>query len=301
MQWIERLNESITYMEEHITEEIDYERLAKIACCSSYHFQRMFAYIANVPLAEYIRRRRMTLAAADLQRGQGKVIDIAMKYGYASPTAFNRAFQKIHGIAPSLAQQDGASFKSFPPIRFMINIKGAEELNFSIKNKNAFRIVGVTQPIDNDFENNSKIVPQMWQKMEKNGTILELAAMMDNSFPGILGVSITENFREWKYLIGVVSKKEIGSSLTEFIPPSCTWAVFSAKGNSGIGILELEKRIITEWFPSFDYAYNNGPNIAIERFPVSHFDCLQKGKAAGSSKQNHEFEVWIPIIKKRKP
>lgn len=91
----------MNYIEEHLTEEIDYEQAAKLACCSTYHFQRMFAYMANLPLSEYIRRRRMSLAAVDLQNGDNKIIDVALKYGYNSPTAFNRAFQNIHGIAPS--------------------------------------------------------------------------------------------------------------------------------------------------------------------------------------------------------
>ncbi|MCL2388336.1 MAG: helix-turn-helix transcriptional regulator, partial [Defluviitaleaceae bacterium] len=102
MDWIERLNKAIVCIEENITEEIEYAQLAKIACCSSYQFQRMFSYIAGVPLPEYIRRRKISLAAVDLQSGE-KIIDVALKYGYTSPTAFNRAFQSIHGIAPSRA------------------------------------------------------------------------------------------------------------------------------------------------------------------------------------------------------
>lgn len=104
MDWIERLNEAIRYMEEHLTEETDYGELARIAGCSAYHFQRMFAYMAGVPLSEYIRRRKMSLAAVDLQSGEEKIVDIALKYGYSSPTAFNRAFQSVHGIAPSLVR-----------------------------------------------------------------------------------------------------------------------------------------------------------------------------------------------------
>ena len=101
MEWIDRLNDAIAYIEEHLTEKIDYEQLGQIACCSSYHFQRMFAYMAGVSLSEYIRRRRMSLAAVDLQGKGTQVIDVAEKYGYSSPTAFNRAFQSIHGVAPS--------------------------------------------------------------------------------------------------------------------------------------------------------------------------------------------------------
>lgn len=93
MEWIERLNSAINYIEEHLTDEIDYERLGEIACCSAYHFQRMFTYMAGMPLSEYIRRRKMSLAAVDLQSTDVKVLDVALKYGYSSPTAFNRAFQ----------------------------------------------------------------------------------------------------------------------------------------------------------------------------------------------------------------
>ena len=97
MEWIERLNSAIAYIEENLTEGIDYEQLGRIACCSSYHFQRMFSYMAGMPLSEYIRRRKMSLAAADLQKEGAKIIDVAEKYGYGSPTAFNRAFQSIRG------------------------------------------------------------------------------------------------------------------------------------------------------------------------------------------------------------
>lgn len=101
MDWVERLNEAVRYIEENLTGEIEYEKLGQIACCSAYHFQRMFAYIAGMPLSVYIRRRKMSLAAVDLQGGGAKIIDVAAKYGYASPTAFNRAFQSVHGVNPS--------------------------------------------------------------------------------------------------------------------------------------------------------------------------------------------------------
>ena len=107
MEWIEKLNQSMNYIEEHLTDEINYEQLGRIACCSTYHYQRMFTYMAGIPLAEYIRRRKMSLAAVDLQGGESRIIDIAEKYGYRSPTAFNRAFQSFHGIPAAGGEKGG--------------------------------------------------------------------------------------------------------------------------------------------------------------------------------------------------
>ena len=154
MEWIDRLNDAIGYIEEHLRGEIDAAQLGKIACCSSYHFQRMFTYMAGIPLSEYIRRRRMSLAAVDLQGKNVKIIDVAGKYGYNSPTAFNRAFQSVHGVAPSAVKNEGVSVKSFPPIQFKITVKGVEEMNYRIETKEAFRIVGVSVPLDKDIEKN---------------------------------------------------------------------------------------------------------------------------------------------------
>lgn len=151
MEWIEKLNQSISYIEEHLTDEIDYGRLGQIACCSSYHYQRMFTYMAGITLSEYIRRRKMSLAAVELQNKE-KVIDVANRYGYSSPTAFNRAFQSIHGIAPSQVKNEGVSIRSYPPMTFKMIVKGAEELNYRIETKEAFRIVGISAPLHKELE-----------------------------------------------------------------------------------------------------------------------------------------------------
>ena len=102
MDWIERLNEAIRYIEENLTGEIEYEKLGQIACCSAYHFQRMFAYIAGMPLSEYIRKRKMSLAARALQGSEAKIIEVDAKYGYTSPTALTRAFTSVHVVNPSI-------------------------------------------------------------------------------------------------------------------------------------------------------------------------------------------------------
>ena len=283
MVWINRLNKAINYIEEHITEEISYEQLAQIACCSSYHFQRMFAYMANIPLSEYIRRRRMSLAAVDLQNREEKIIDVAYKYRYTSPTAFNRAFQSVHGIAPSFVRKEGASIKSFPPISFKITIKGVEELNYRIETKEAFRIVGISQPLDHEIEKNFKIVPQMWQNAAMSGTVPKLIPIMDSKPEGILGVSICNSLQDWKYFIAVASTKAIDNTLEEYTIPPFTWAIFSGAGQCPQAIQELEQRIVTEWLPTSGYEYDNGPDMEVY---------------LNADPQNAQFEVWIPVIKK---
>lgn len=283
MEWIERLNGAIRYIEEHLEEDVNYEQVARIACCSTYHFQRMFSYMANVPLAEYIRRRRMTLAAVDLQNSNEKVIDIALKYGYNSPTAFNRAFQSVHGITPSQARERGVSIKAFPPISFKITIKGDVEMNYKIVQKGSFRIVGVSQDLYKEIEKNFEIVPKMWQSAAENGTVEKLAYMMNSEPMGVLGVSACNGEDNWKYYIAVASDKTIDESLEEYIVPASTWAIFNGEGSMPHSIQELEKRIVTEWLPTSGYEYGNAPDIEVY---------------INADPQNAKFEIWIPVVKK---
>lgn len=281
MEWIERLNHAIAYMEEHMTGTIDYGQLGRIACCSAYHFQRMFAYMAGVPLSEYIRRRRMSLAAADLQSGE-KIIDVAGKYGYSSPTAFNRAFQAVHGVAPSAVKGEGILLKSFPPISFAITIKGAEAMNYRIETKAAFRIVGVSVPLDRDIEKNFAVIPAKWQEISADGTLQRLAAMMDSEPMGILGVSTCNDEEPWRYYIAV-STTQPGGGLEEYTVPAATWAIFSGTGTNQ-SIQELERRIVTEWLPTSGYEYGNAPDIEVYLSP---------------DPQNARYEVWIPVVKRQ--
>ena len=281
VKWIERLNNAVNYIEENIEGPVNLEEVSKIACCSTYHFQRMFAYIADITLSEYIRRRRMSLAAVDLQDGCEKVIDISLKYGYDSPTAFNRAFKSIHGIAPSQAKERGAVLKAFPPISFNITIKGDNEMNFRIEKKEAFRIVGVSEALETKIEKNFKIVPQMWGKAVTNGTISRLVPMMNGMPQGLLGISVCNESDNWRYYIAVASKQPIENDLEEYIVPCSMWAIFSGEGTNR-SIQELEKRIITEWLPTSGYEYGNAPDIEVYLNPDPN---------------NAKYEVWIPVVR----
>lgn len=281
MEWIDRLNSAIRYMEEHLTDEINYEQLGQIACCSSWHFQRMFSYMAGIPLSEYIRRRKMSLAAVDLQSSDDRVIDVAERYGYHSPTAFNRAFQSIHGIAPSAVRQKGVSVRSFPPITFKITVKGAEEMNYRIETKEAFRIVGVSVPLEKEIEKNFAVIPSKWQEVSLNGTLQTLAQMMNQEPMGVLGVSTCGEEKPWRYYIAVSTSLEAGS-FEEYTVPAATWAIFPGEGTNQ-SIQELERRIVTEWLPTSGYEYGSAPDIEVYQSP---------------DPQNARYEVWIPVVKK---
>jgi len=271
----------MNYIEEHLTDELDYEKLSRIACCSVYHFQRMFTYMAGMTLSEYVRKRKMSLAAVDLQNGDQKVVDVAEKYGYSSPTAFNRAFQSVHGIAPSAMKKEGVSVKSYPPISFKITVKGASEMNYRIEKKDAFRIIGVCAPLQQEIEKNFAVVPQMWQDAVANGTIEQLAGMMDAPPTGLLGVSACNDAEQWKYFIAVSSTKET-DVFEEYIVPAATWAIFPGSGTN-TSVQELEQRIVAEWLPTSGYEYANAPDIEVYLNP---------------DPQNAQYEVWIPVVRK---
>lgn len=282
MEWIQRFNEAIRYLEEHLTEEIDYGRLGEIACCSSYHFQRMFTYMAGMPLSEYLRRRKMSLAAVDLQGGGTKIIDVAAKYGYSSPTAFNRAFQSVHGVAPSAVRDEGVSIKSFPQLTFSLVVKGAEEMNYRIETKPAFRILGISVPLEKELERNFMAVPKLWETAAQDGTIEQLAGLMNDAPMGLLGVSACGDTEVWKYFIAVSSTLPEGRFETYHIP-AATWAIFPGSGTN-VSIQELEQRVVMEWLPTSGYEYGNAPDIEVYLNP---------------DPENAQYELWIPVVKKQ--
>lgn len=237
--------------------------------------------MAGVSLSQYIRRRKMSLAAVDLQSERMKIIDVAGKYGYNSPTAFNRAFQSVHKIAPSAVKNGGVSVKSFPPISFRITVKGVEEMNYRIETKEAFRIAGVCVPLNKDIEKNFSVIPSKWQEVSSDGTLQKLVQMMDQPPMGVLGVSLCNDTQSWKYYIAVATSQE-KSGFEEYVVPAATWAVFPGEGTNQ-SIQELERRIVTEWLPTSGYEYANAPDVEVYLNP---------------DPDNAKYEVWIPVVKR---
>lgn len=283
MEWLSCLNEAMAYLEEHLCDDIEIERMARIARCSGFHFQRMFSYIADVPLSEYIRRRKMTMAAVDLQSG-GKVIDIALKYGYDSPTAFNRAFRSIHGISPSNARNN-AVVKAYPPISFKITIKGEAEMKYRIEKKDAIRIVGLREHYTGGIEETFSKVPLQWQRANAEGITQQLCSLMNKEPFGVLGVSTCATLQEFDYFIAAATDKEVPAGLIEYTIPECTWAIFECVGPMPSAIQNLQKRIISEWLPSSGYEYANAPDIEL------YFE-------DDVASEDYRCEVWLPVVKK---
>ena len=279
MDWLNNWNAALDDLELHLDGEIDLEKTGRIAGCTAYHFQRMFSYLAGVPLSEYVRRRRMTRAAADLQKGD-RVLDVALRYGYESPTAFNRAFRAVHGIAPSAAKQECVRLKAFPRIRFKLVLKGDTEMEYQIVKKEAFRIVGFRTRIPKDQDESFRVVPEFWA--ETGPRLGELIPLMSPDMEGVLGVCtchLEENF----YYIAVASSEPVPAGLCEWTVPAATWAVFSGCGRLPMDIQNLQKRIVTEWLPDSGYEWAQAPDIEIYLDPPG----VEDGR----------FQVWLPIVK----
>lgn len=280
MEWIEQFNQAIALLETVLPGPVEIGRLAQAAGCSAFHFQRLFAYLAGMPLSEYIRRRRMSLAAADLQAG-ARVLDVALRCGYASPTAFNRAFRQVHGIPPSQARLPGAPLRSYPPIRLQIAVQGGTVLEFRVEKREAFPILGLSFPLRSHIEENFRIVPQMWEQAVAEGTLARLAAQMDGTPQGLLGVSLCQDSQPWRYYIAVASSQP--PRLWEaYTVPASTWAIFPGRGPAS-GIQQLERRIITEWLPTSGYEYADAPDLEVYQNP---------------DPRDAQYEIWIPVAPK---
>lgn len=286
MEWVKGMNQSIEYIEDHLDSEIKLERAAQLAACSVFHYQRMFAYITGVTLTEYIRRRRMTLAAFELVDKDTRIIDLALKYGYDSPTAFNRAFQGVHGVSPSRAKSEGVRLTTFPRLTFTMSIKGEAAMNYKIESKEAFRVVGYSTKEKMSMDEGLKEIPKFWQGVREQGGIGKLCGLMAGKEPtGIFGVCISEEGNSFRYLIGAPTSAPVPEGMEEYLIPAATYAVFESIGPVPDAIQSVQKRIMSEWLPSSGYQYGAAPDIEV----------YQEGD---QSAPDYRSEVWFPIAKK---
>ncbi|KAA6453519.1 AraC family transcriptional regulator [Bacillus swezeyi] len=290
MDLLKNMNEALKYIENNLTADIDFEKLAKLAFCSEYHFKRMFSFLTGISLSEYIRRRRLTLAAFELKDTSAKVIDVAVKFGYQSPDAFTRAFQKLHGITPTEARNSVHTLKAYPPMTFQLTMKGGSEMNYRIEEKKAFRIVGIKKRVPVIFHGIHPEIASMWKSL--NSEMIDSLKKLSNAEPsGIIQASANfsegrmEEEGELDHYIGAATTKECPESFTQLEVPALTWAVFEAAGPFPDTLQNVWGRIYSEWFPSSRYEQMEGPEILWNE----HKDI---------SSPMFKSEIWIPVKKR---
>ncbi|WP_270573243.1 AraC family transcriptional regulator [Bacillus glycinifermentans] len=291
MDTLKHMNEAMRYIEENLTNDIDYKEAARLAFCSEYHFKRMFSFIAGIPLSEYIRRRRLSLAAFELNDSGAKVIDIAVKYGYDSPDAFTRAFQKLHGITPTEARCGAHTLKAYPKMTFQLTIKGGSEMNYRIEEKGAFQIVGIRKRVPIVFRGINPEIAAMWKTLNKE-SIAQLKRLSNVEPIGLIQASANfsegrmEEKGELDHYIGAATTKKCPDHFEQLEVPALTWAVFEAAGPFPDTLQDVWGRIYSEWFPSSNYEQTEGPEIL-----------WNESKDTDSS--SFKSEIWVPVMKKR--
>ncbi|MBQ8731439.1 MAG: AraC family transcriptional regulator [Oscillospiraceae bacterium] len=289
MDWITGIQNAINYIEEHLTEEINYEKVAEEAACSSFYFQRIFGVLCDISLGEYIRNRRLTLAGNELNVSDIKVIDIALKYGYESPESFTRAFSKFHGITPSEAKKNGSKLKSFSRLSVKITLSGGYMMDYKIVEKEAFEIIEKVEAhsIENDI--NAKSIPDFWTKSHNDGTVKTLLEnTTDRTF--IFGVCYGNNSdsaKTFDYSIGAVynPKTAVPKGFRRNIIPARTWAIFECKGEMPKAMQDMWHKITSEFFPTSGYQ----PTYEMD------IEAYTEGDMGGS---DYRSEIWIPVVKK---
>ncbi|MCL2421388.1 MAG: AraC family transcriptional regulator [Defluviitaleaceae bacterium] len=280
MDWLKGMNDVIKHIEGNLTQPIQHETLARMVGCSIYEFSRIFSFMAGMSVSEYIRRRRLSQAVFDIQKGSEKIIDIALKYGYESPAAFTRAFKELHNTTPLSARKMNVPLKTYPAISFVLTIKGVDEMNFRIEKMEQFQVMGLSGYIDGELVEG---MPAVWHEFYAHvdpkisqyyAAPFWQAGVYD--FEPVGGKS--------KVLIGAEYKGERpeGAVLDVVDVPAATWVVFSIKGCIGETYDAAYARILAEWFPGSGYKRD-------ERVP--HLEVMLGGGEDGI----FDWEVWMPV------
>ena len=291
MNWTQGIQNAINYIEDNITEELDYKKIAEQAACSSYYFQKIFSVLCDMPLGEYIRSRRLALAGSELLATDAKVIDIAVKYGYSSSESFSRAFALFHGVTPSEARQGISTLRSFSRLMVQVSLKGGKNMNYRIIEKQAFKVIEkaeVHKLTENDCI--SATIPQFWARANSDGTIDKLVSLAkDCEF--VFGICYGNGKADYdedtfEYSIAVACGDDItvpeGYHIREI--PARTWLAVECKGSCPDSVQEQWKEMCANFFPVSGYSPTY--EMDIEAYP-----------AGDPASPDYSFEIWVPIVK----
>lgn len=284
MNMLECMNTTIEYIEEHLLEELHMPRIAKAAGSSEGDIQKVFYALTGISIAEYVRRRRLSLAGYELQKGEQSVLEVALKYGYASPDSFTRAFRQMHGMTPSEVKKGGCLLKSYGKITFVLTVKGVNAMNYKIVEKEEMHIIGFKKWFSTENDNHLTEIPKMWdsvtEEMEKRITDL-------SNNDGVVGLCADMYEGGFDYWIGCMSDKECPADLEQMTIPATTWAVFEVIGSMRPlpnAMQEIWKRIYSEWLPNSGYEHAMLPEI----------EWYSKGDMMAD---DYRSEIWIPVKK----
>lgn len=261
------LNALLELVENRHDEPVDVARLAREHGTTEYHLRRMFSTLAGLPLSEYVRRRRMTLAAADLVRGGSTLLDVAVRYGYGSVEAFGRAFRSVHGTGPAEVSRRGGPLSTQPMLRFRLSVEGSTPMDVTITDRPDLVLVGhaaqvplIHQGVNPHIQEHVASIPP-----EEH---TRLKALSDTEPSGILAVTAglepdAPEGAMLTYLHGVA--RNAGSAVPDdlhSIPVDAgTWAVFHSSGPFPDALQETWAATATDWFPSNPWRLRPGPTI----------------------------------------
>ena len=275
--WNEGITNAVAYIEEHLTEEIDINKVADQAYVSSFYFQKIFNVLCGFTVGEYIRNRRLTLAAQELSSTDIKVIDAALKYGYDSPDSFSRAFAKFHGISPSAAREKGSKLNSFAPLKIKLTLEGGTMLEYKIVEKAQFTVMGRSRRFNT--ETSYEEIPKFWKE--------HMASGENKTVCGMYGICVDSDGKNFDYLIAdnYLPWNEVPEGYETRVFPQGTWAVFPCRGALPKALQEVNTKIWSEWLPSCK-AYKFAGNYNIELYTPLH-----------ENPEDDYSEIWIPVEK----
>jgi AraC family transcriptional regulator len=284
---LERLNQALDHLERHLDQPLDVAGLARIACVSEHHFRRLFSALAGMPLSEYVRRRRLTLAGAEVVAGEASLLDVAVRWGYGSNEAFARAFRAVHGVGPQEARRTGASLRAQPRMSFRLVVEGSASMEYRIVAKEAFRLAGRKARVPLVHEGMNPHIVAFIKGLDPE-TVRRIEALSDQEPAGIVNVSADvadsrAEGTELDYWHGVVTGADVPADLDSLPVEAGDWAVFRTSGAFPQAVQYLWRDVFTQWFPSNPYESRPGPEISRVR--------LAPDRATA------EAELWIPVRK----
>jgi len=283
---LERLNQALDHLEACLDREVDVAEAARIAAVSEYHFRRLFSALAGMPLPVYVRRRRMTLAAAEVLAGERTLLDVAVRYGYGSGEAFARAFRSVHGIGPGEARRTGALLTAQPRMSFRVVVEGSTTMRYRIVEKEAFRIAGRKARVPLVHEGANAAAAAHMESLDERA-IVRMKELAGREPEGILSAAVyltdsREEGTEADYWIGVATGPETSTEELDALDvPAGTWAVFDNDGPYPSALQELWRDVFTQWFPSNPYTSRPGPE-------------LLRTQLVEVGEETHS-QLWIPI------